>query len=97
MLSTNETAQAVNPAIPTKQRVQTLTVGSTKLLLPKSITSAKLIDLIEILAEAQVLDYQYTAKGSIYYPANEVEVTAGFQTIVLVESAAAAHLIGGTL
>ncbi len=97
MPSTNETAQAVNPAIPPKQRVQTLTVGNTKLLLPKSITSAKLIDIVETLAEAQVLDYQYTSKGSIYYPANEVEVTAGFQTIVLVESAAAAHLIGGTL
>ena len=75
----------------------TLTIGNTKLLLPEGFPSAKLIDIVETLAEAQVLDYQYTAKGSIYYPANEVEVTAGFQTIVLVESAAAAHLIGGTL
>jgi hypothetical protein len=97
MTSTNETVQPVNAAIPPKRRVMTLTIGNTKLLLPEEFPSAKLIDIVETLAEAQVLDYQYTAKGSIYYPANEVEVTAGFQTIVLVESAAAANLIGGTL
>ena len=83
--------------MPTKRRVTTLTVGSTKLLLPEGITSAKLIDLIEILAEAQVLDYQYTAKGSIYFPAGEVEITAGIQSLYIVESAEAAHRIGGTL
>lgn len=97
MESTPQTVQAVNPAMPDKQRVLTLTVGNAKLLLPKSVTPAKLVELIEILSEATIIDYQYTSKGSIYYPTKYTEIIAGVQYIVLVESAEAAHQIGGTL
>jgi len=97
MTPINETAQPVNPAMPTKRRVTTLTVGSTKLLLPEGFPQSKLCELLETLGEAQVIDYQYTTKGSIYFPAGEVEVTAGIQSLYIVESAEAAHRIGGTL
>jgi hypothetical protein len=93
----NETVQPVNPAMPTKRRVTTLTVGSTKLLLPEGFPQSKLCELLETLGEAQVIDYQYTAKGSIYFPAGDVEITAGIQSLYIVESAEAAHRIGGTL
>lgn len=97
MSSINETEQAVNPAMPAPQRVTTLTVGRTKLLLSPAIKPDQLIMLLEILAEARELSYQYTAKGSIYYPVSETEITTGIQYITLAASADEAHRIGGTL
>ena len=83
--------------LPPITRVLTLHIGSKILTLPAKTEAKKLVELLETLGEAQVIDYQYTAKGSIYFPSGDVEITAGIQSLCIVESAEAAHRIGGTL